>query len=212
MKLEVGKTYVNRNGAVVKITHEGNFKDFPFVGNAGRSYTEYGRAMLSEETIFDLIAEHTPDEQKQKEIFDETEEWITTETAEGFRAVLCYAYSNRSGVFMREQGRWSGCPKDYSVDTLLNWVIKDNTVYGIKNPNFKPPKKPEVGDLVKFNGGDGDRIGLVYALYEEDTFNCIYYNKHKGFLATWRNMPQDWIIECLDEKIDLSALEADENE
>ena len=58
LKLEVGKTYRNRNGLVVKIIEKGHSGKFPYKGDDGNWYTENGRcAYYAGETPYDLVEE-----------------------------------------------------------------------------------------------------------------------------------------------------------
>ena len=60
MKLEVGKSYVARNGDIEKIIGNDGHMSFPFDGISGRSYTPNGSERLFPESPFDLILEHNP--------------------------------------------------------------------------------------------------------------------------------------------------------
>lgn len=60
MKLEVGKSYVARNGDIEKIIGNDGHMSFPFDGISGRSYTPNGSSHYGPDTKFDLIREHKP--------------------------------------------------------------------------------------------------------------------------------------------------------
>lgn len=58
MKPEVGKTYVDGYGNLVKITGESFSEDYPFIGDNGLSYTGDGGYLCYEPSENDLIREH----------------------------------------------------------------------------------------------------------------------------------------------------------
>lgn len=60
MKLEVGKSYVARNGNVVTIEEFDEFEKYPYLGGNGEAYAENGDYCLGAETQLDLIREHNP--------------------------------------------------------------------------------------------------------------------------------------------------------
>src|SRR5690554_5718680 len=57
IKLEVGKTYRNRNGEEVKIVEKDSGHKYAYLGNSGKWYTENGRCGSVTTTPFDLIEE-----------------------------------------------------------------------------------------------------------------------------------------------------------
>jgi len=57
MKLEVGKSYNNRLGGMVKIIKKTGHKVYPFVGNNGETYTESGRVLDYIDGEEDIIRE-----------------------------------------------------------------------------------------------------------------------------------------------------------
>ena len=57
MKLEVGKTYRDRDGEHVKILHEAISSIYPFVGANRESYADNGRLHKDTITMQDLIEE-----------------------------------------------------------------------------------------------------------------------------------------------------------
>lgn len=62
MKLEVGKTYVDRIGNLHKIVeYSGDTNDvYPYMDNYGREYTSTGNFYLVVEDDFDLVEEYKP--------------------------------------------------------------------------------------------------------------------------------------------------------
>lgn len=60
LKLEVGKTYLNRQGERVKIVDNNGHALFPFEGDNCLSYTLDGHWDLGRDSAFDLIAEAPP--------------------------------------------------------------------------------------------------------------------------------------------------------
>lgn len=78
IKLEVGKTYINRKGEEVGIVSKGNAADYPYRGSNGELYAESGRFDLDVgESEYDLIEEVpeplyafiTPDNMKNRYSF-----------------------------------------------------------------------------------------------------------------------------------------------
>ena len=66
MKLEVGKTYVARNGDVVKIVKTGSNPIYPFRGDDDLGYAEDGRFFVDDDHAeeFNLVSEYKPVENK----------------------------------------------------------------------------------------------------------------------------------------------------
>ena len=60
MKIEVGKSYINAEGDVVKIVREYPIQFYPYSCRA-YSYTEYGRRFGGHESPQDLICEVVPE-------------------------------------------------------------------------------------------------------------------------------------------------------
>ncbi len=63
MKLEVGKTYVNRIGELVEIVDNSNYttEDYPFAGSDGGIYTKNGFYYYGNDPVdYDLISEYQP--------------------------------------------------------------------------------------------------------------------------------------------------------
>lgn len=60
LKLEVGKTYIDRRGVKVQITahKNGDFYNETFIGASGDDYYSNGRYFLNKDSQFDLISEH----------------------------------------------------------------------------------------------------------------------------------------------------------
>ena len=59
LQIEVGKYYRNKAGGIVHIIDKSVPDRYPFIGNIHESYTEDGRLLYGEETVYDLIEEVT---------------------------------------------------------------------------------------------------------------------------------------------------------
>lgn len=59
LQLEVGKSYLDREGEIHKIIHIESDSLYPFVDNHDLSYTATGRHLIGAETVSDLISECT---------------------------------------------------------------------------------------------------------------------------------------------------------
>lgn len=62
LKLEVGKTYINRDGEFVKILYCDLKADFPFKGDDSCCYMLDGKWLGDDESDYDLIAEAPRDD------------------------------------------------------------------------------------------------------------------------------------------------------
>lgn len=79
LKLEVGKTYLNRNGERVKIVGDNGHEMFPFEGDNCLSYTLDGHWDFGRDTVFDLVADAQPEKRTFK-IPENTREISVSET------------------------------------------------------------------------------------------------------------------------------------
>lgn len=81
LKLEVGKTYLNRNGERVKIVGDNGHEMFPFKGDNCLSYTLDGHWDFERGSVFDLVAEAEAQPEKRTfKIPENTREISVNET------------------------------------------------------------------------------------------------------------------------------------
>ena len=113
IKLEVGKTYRNREGKEVKIVEKDSGHKYAYLGNSGKWYTENGRCGSVTTTPFDLIGE-VPTETRH-----------TFKIPEGVKEITLDYFGNRIVVEMVPEERKEPKPGDVMIN-------KDRSVYIFK--------------------------------------------------------------------------------
>ena len=138
-------------------------------------------------------------------------EWITTETDAGFVAVV-RAIANNKCIYLKQDDSWSICqsPEHWDLDLIISNLFRDGLVYGIQNPSYTEPKKPEVGEVWKFNkSGLGVSEAAVYHLYKDGIHCHILYRTERGEFSGLQYARVDWLTEFTGRTINLDELEGE---
>lgn len=121
LKLEVGKTYLNRQGWEVKIVGETGKEAFPFKGDDNLSYTLDGHWDCESESQLDLIAEAPAQPEKRTFKIPENTREISVNETDG-RIVIEFVPEvpklterERIRAFLYQRG-WEGASEDSIAD------------------------------------------------------------------------------------------------
>lgn len=134
LKLEVGKKYVNRDGDIIKIIAFSGEITFPYLGNDGETYTEYGSYLAMGFNQYDLVEECTEptkpkDEPKQNTSY--TIDGLTMNIKQkGNKTKLKfgngYSYPGETAAMLKDTGNGYICKfKSQSITTQDYYVCLD---------------------------------------------------------------------------------------
>lgn len=137
----------------------------------------------------------------------EDQEFITSETVAGLCAILHRSADQFLHYKYGDFQNWRCPTAPIGHDEIIGRIRHQGTIFGIKNPDYKPEKKPIAGQ-VWIVRDDADRMQRNVIIYrvESETVDVLYKHsasRHEENLSTWRDLPIENLIKFTGVRISL---------